>query len=211
LWGAVRACMHVDRQYAVASLLFDYVKTLPIGPHRLFVATNTEEIERTFEDRSPKDLVGDQLPSSQAGREVRLRGRRFGTGIRRQADIQRPSAIASREIARPATAEVRAGLKEAQTPRNHLNFGSLPARKVVHSGGRKIRRPLRKGYVSRGFRIGCRIPSLSAMWRCKHLIYIGFLAQLGRCPSGCPSSCARDLFCGSLSHACTISTWSKPL
>ncbi|MBP0112791.1 DUF4238 domain-containing protein [Bradyrhizobium vignae] len=31
--------------------------TLPIGPHRLFVATNNQETERTFKDRPPKDLV----------------------------------------------------------------------------------------------------------------------------------------------------------
>jgi hypothetical protein len=31
--------------------------TLPIGPHRLFVATNTEEIERQFKNRAPKELI----------------------------------------------------------------------------------------------------------------------------------------------------------
>jgi hypothetical protein len=31
--------------------------TLPIGPHRLFVAANTERIERKFKDRPPKELV----------------------------------------------------------------------------------------------------------------------------------------------------------
>lgn len=30
---------------------------LPIGPHRLFVATNTGEIERKFKDRPPKELA----------------------------------------------------------------------------------------------------------------------------------------------------------
>ncbi len=31
--------------------------TLPIGPHRLFVAANTQEIERRFKDRPPKELA----------------------------------------------------------------------------------------------------------------------------------------------------------
>jgi hypothetical protein len=31
--------------------------TLPIAPHRLFVAANTEQIERSFKDRPPKELV----------------------------------------------------------------------------------------------------------------------------------------------------------
>nr|WP_244441962.1 DUF4238 domain-containing protein [Bradyrhizobium diazoefficiens] len=31
--------------------------TLPIGPHRLFVATNTEETERKFKDWPPKELA----------------------------------------------------------------------------------------------------------------------------------------------------------
>ncbi|MCK1744146.1 DUF4238 domain-containing protein [Bradyrhizobium sp. 139] len=31
--------------------------TLPIGPHRLFLATNTEELERSFKTKPAKDLV----------------------------------------------------------------------------------------------------------------------------------------------------------
>lgn len=31
--------------------------TLPIGPHRLFVATNTEELERSFKSKLSKELV----------------------------------------------------------------------------------------------------------------------------------------------------------
>jgi hypothetical protein len=31
--------------------------TLPIGAHRLFVATNTEEVERSFNNRPPKELI----------------------------------------------------------------------------------------------------------------------------------------------------------
>jgi hypothetical protein len=31
--------------------------TLPIAPHRLFVTANTEETERKFKDRLPKELV----------------------------------------------------------------------------------------------------------------------------------------------------------
>ncbi len=30
---------------------------LPLGPHRLFVATNTEEVERSFKDKPPKELA----------------------------------------------------------------------------------------------------------------------------------------------------------
>jgi hypothetical protein len=88
--------------------------TLPIGPHRLFVATNTEAMERKFKDWVPKELaqeVNSQV--RQTGREVRLRGRPFGVGFRRQADIYRPSAEAHGEVARPAKAEGRAGLMTA--------------------------------------------------------------------------------------------------
>jgi hypothetical protein len=31
--------------------------TLPIGPHRLFVATNTEQVERSFKNKPPKELA----------------------------------------------------------------------------------------------------------------------------------------------------------
>lgn len=42
--------------------------TLPIGPHRLFVATNTEEIERKFKDWLPKELA--QEVNSQVAKQA---------------------------------------------------------------------------------------------------------------------------------------------
>lgn len=42
--------------------------TLPIGPHRLFVAANTEEVERMFKDRPPKDLA--QEVNSQVAKQA---------------------------------------------------------------------------------------------------------------------------------------------
>src|ERR1700751_933267 len=55
-------------------------------------------------------------------------------------------------------------------------------------------------------------PTLSASRCHKQLILQKILDRVWLCPSGGPSSFARDLFCGSLSHAsaCAISTQSKP-
>lgn len=45
--------LHMSKTFSES----DCYLTLPIGPHRLFVATNTEAMEQSFKDKPPKELA----------------------------------------------------------------------------------------------------------------------------------------------------------
>jgi hypothetical protein len=61
----------------------------------------------------------------------------------------------------PADA-IRTGTNGPGVPRNRSRLTAIRSHRVVHSGGRKIRRTVRKSFISRGFCIGDRIPSLAS-------------------------------------------------